>query len=114
MQKTPAATEAMYLLAANAFKLGYRRYEWKCDSCNIPSRNAATRFGFTHEGSFHQAIVYKGRNRDTTWFSIIDGDWNAGLKDAYQRWLQSSNFDENGQQKLKLSELTSPFVHARP
>ncbi|KAG6952797.1 hypothetical protein JG688_00013125 [Phytophthora aleatoria] len=71
-------------------------------------------FGFTHEGSFRQAIVYKGRNRDTTWFSIIDGDWNAGLKDAYQRWLQSSNFDENGQQKLKLSELTSPFVHARP
>ncbi|KUF95803.1 hypothetical protein AM587_10014076 [Phytophthora nicotianae] len=114
MQKTPAGAEAMYLLAANAFKLGYRRYEWKCDSCNIPSRNAATRFGFTYEGLFRQAIVYKGRNRDTTWFSITDGDWNGGLKDAYQRWLASSNFDEKGQQKLKLSDLTSPFVHARP
>ncbi|ETO81136.1 hypothetical protein F444_04493 [Phytophthora nicotianae P1976] len=111
MQKTPAGAEAMYLLAANAFKLGYRRYEWKCDSCNIPSRNAATRFGFTYEGLFRQAIVYKGRNRDTTWFSITDGNWIGGLKDAYQRWLEPNNFDGNGQQKLKLSEPISPFVH---
>ncbi|GMF40335.1 unnamed protein product [Phytophthora fragariaefolia] len=114
LQKTSAAAEAMYLLAANAFKLGYRRYEWKCDSCNLPSRGAATRYGFTYEGLFRQAVVYKGRNRDMTWFSMIDSDWNAGLKEAYERWLEPSNFDENGQQKLKLSELTAPFVHARP
>ncbi|EGZ29295.1 hypothetical protein PHYSODRAFT_309723 [Phytophthora sojae] len=112
LQRTRAAAEALYLLAANAFKLGYRRYEWKCDSCNLPSRYAATRYGFTFEGLFRQAVVYKGRNRDTTWFSIIDQDWNAGLKEAYERWLEPSNFDENGQQKLKLSELTAPFVHA--
>ncbi|KAL3661135.1 hypothetical protein V7S43_013744 [Phytophthora oleae] len=112
LQKTPAATEAMYLLAANAFQLGYRRLEWKCDSYNLPSRNAATRYGFTFEGLFRQVVVYKGRNRDSTWFSIIDGDWNGGLKDAYKRWLDPSNFDQNGQQKLKLSELTAPFVHA--
>ncbi|KAG6608751.1 Gcn5-related n-acetyltransferase [Phytophthora cinnamomi] len=112
LQRTCAAAEAMYLLAANAFRLGYRRYEWKCDSCNLPSRSAATRFGFTYEGLFRQAVVYKGRNRDTTWFSIIDGDWNGGLKQAYERWLEPSNFDESGQQKLKLSELTAPFVHA--
>ncbi|GMF16423.1 unnamed protein product [Phytophthora lilii] len=114
LQKTCAAAEAMYLLAANAFQLGYRWYEWKCDSCNLPSRAAATRYRFTFEGLFRQVIVYKGRNRDTTWFSIIDGDWNNGLKDAYERWLDSSNFDENGRQKLKLSELTAPFVRAKP
>ncbi|KAE9334062.1 hypothetical protein PR003_g13701 [Phytophthora rubi] len=113
LQRTCAAAEAMYLLAANAFKLGYRRYEWKCDSCNLPSRGAATRYGFTYEGLFRQAVVYKGRNRDTTWFSIIDGDWAAGLKKAYERWLEPSNFDEHGRQKLKLSELTAPFVRAR-
>ncbi len=87
LARTRAATEAMYLLMANAFALGYRRYEWKCDSCNLPSRAAATRFGFTYEGLFRQAIVNKGRNRDTTWFAIIDRDWNGGLKDAYLRWL---------------------------
>ncbi|KAL4093134.1 hypothetical protein PRIC1_012121 [Phytophthora ramorum] len=113
LSKTPAAAEAMYLLAANAFKLGYRRYEWKCDSCNLPSRNAATRYGFTYEGLFRQATVYKGRTRDTTWFSIIDSDWNGGLKDAFERWLEPSNFDEDGQQTLKLSELTAPFVLAK-
>ncbi|KAG7383440.1 hypothetical protein PHYPSEUDO_003680 [Phytophthora pseudosyringae] len=85
LQKTPAATEAMFLLAANAFQLGYRRYEWKCDSCNVPSRNAATRYGFTFEGLFRQATVYKGRNRDTTWFSIVDGDWEGGLKTTVER-----------------------------
>ncbi|KAE8913607.1 hypothetical protein PF005_g27242 [Phytophthora fragariae] len=114
LAKTRAATEAMYLLAANAFRLGYRRYEWKCDSCNMPSRGAATRLGFTYEGKFRQLIVYKGRSRDTTWFSIIDADWNNGLKSAFERWLTPSNFDEDGQQTLKLSELTAPFVHARP
>jgi hypothetical protein len=110
LARTRAATEAMFLLMANAFALGYRRYEWKCDSCNLPSRAAATRFGFTYEGLFRQAIVNKGRNRDTTWFAIIDGDWNGGLKDAYLRWLDPANFDTAGKQKLRLSGLTAPFV----
>ncbi|KAG3107587.1 hypothetical protein PI124_g2686 [Phytophthora idaei] len=112
LAKTRAATEAMYLLVDNAFKLGYRRYEWKCDSFNQPSRNAAARLGFTYEGTFRQPIVYKGRNRDTSWLSIIDVDWNRGLKSSFERWLEPSNFDGYGQQKLKLSELTAPFVHA--
>ncbi|GMF25734.1 unnamed protein product [Phytophthora lilii] len=114
LAKTRAATETMYLLAANAFSLGYRRYEWKCDSLNLPSRAAASRLGFTYEGTFRQLVVYKGRNRDTSWFSLVDGDWNGGLKNAFERWLEPSNFESGGQQKLKLSELTAPFVHARP
>lgn len=113
LARTRAATEAMFLFMCNAFDLGYRRYEWKCDSCNLPSRAAATRYGFTYEGKFRQAIVYKGRNRDTTWFSIIDADWSAGLKQAYLRWLDPANFDAAGGQKLKLSDLTTPYVHAR-
>ena len=112
LAKTRAATEAMYLFLANAFELGYRRFEWKCDSCNLPSRAAATRFGFTYEGLFRQAIVNKGRNRDTTWFSIIDVDWNRGLKQAYLRWLDPGNFDAEGRQRVKLSGLTAPFVAA--
>jgi len=107
---TRAATEAMYLMMRNAFALGYRRYEWKCDSCNLPSRAAATRFGFTYEGMFRQAIVNKGRNRDTTWFAIIDGDWRGGLEQAYLRWLDPENFSADGRQKLRLSALTAPFV----
>ena len=110
LARTRAATEAMYLLMANAFGLGYRRYEWKCDSCNLPSRAAATRLGFTYEGMFRQAIVNKGRNRDTTWFAIIDRDWNRGLRAAYLRWLDPANFDAQGGQKLRLSALTAPFV----
>jgi RimJ/RimL family protein N-acetyltransferase len=113
LAQTRAATEAIYLLVSNAFALGYRRFEWKCDSCNLPSRAAAPRFGFTYEGTFRQAIVNKERNRDTAWFAIIDGDWNGGLEDAYLRWLEPANFDAAGKQKLKLSELTAPFVHAR-
>jgi len=113
LAQTRAATEALYLFISNAFALGYRRFEWKCDSCNLPSRAAATRFGFTYEGTFRQAIVNKGRNRDTTWFAIIDQDWNGGLKDAYLRWLEPANFDAAGRQKLRLSELTAPYVHAR-
>ena len=110
LSKSRAATEAIYLFIANAFALGYRRFEWKCDSCNLPSRAAATRFGFTYEGLFRQAIVNKGRNRDTTWFAIIDVDWKRGLHDAYLRWLDPANFDAAGRQKLRLSELTAPFV----
>lgn len=113
LAQTRAATEAMHLLMANAFALGYRRYEWKCDSCNLPSRAAAVRYGFTYEGKFRQAIVYKERNRDTTWFAVIDVDWKAGLKDAYLRWLDAGNFDAAGGQKTRLSDLTAPFVHAR-
>jgi RimJ/RimL family protein N-acetyltransferase len=113
LARTRAATAAMFLFLSNAFELGYRRFEWKCDSCNLPSRAAASRYGFTYEGKFRQAIVYKGRNRDTTWFAITDADWNGGLKEAYRRWLDPANFDATGKQKLKLSELTAPFVHAR-
>ncbi|HEX6638185.1 MAG TPA: GNAT family protein [Steroidobacteraceae bacterium] len=112
LARTRAATEAQFLLMSNAFALGYRRYEWKCDSCNLPSRAAATRLGFTYEGKFRQAIVYKGRNRDTCWFAIIDADWNAGLEDAYLRWLDPGNFDAEGRQVLGLSALTAPWVHA--
>jgi RimJ/RimL family protein N-acetyltransferase len=113
LARTRAATESLYLFIANAFALGYRRFEWKCDSCNLPSRAAASRFGLTYEGTFRQAIVNKGRNRDTCWFSIIDGDWNGGLKAAYERWLDPANFASDGNQKSKLSDLTAPFVHAR-
>jgi RimJ/RimL family protein N-acetyltransferase len=113
LAQTRAATEAMYLFMANAFDLGYRRYEWKCDSLNLPSRTAATRLGFTYEGKFRQAIVYKNRNRDTTWFAVIDADWRAGLRDAYLRWLDPANFDAAGRQRQRLSDLTAPFVHAR-
>jgi RimJ/RimL family protein N-acetyltransferase len=110
LARTRAATESMYLLMNYAFGLGYRRYEWKCDSCNLPSRAAATRFGFSYEGKFRQAIVNKGRNRDTTWYAIIDRDWRGGLNDAYLQWLDASNFDAAGAQKRKLSELTAPYV----
>ena len=105
LQRHPAATEAMYLMMRRVFdELGYRRYEWKCDSLNAPSRAAALRLGFRFEGIFRQATVYKGRNRDTAWFSIIDGEWPA-LKQAFERWLDPANFDENGRQRRKLAEL---------
>jgi len=105
LQKTRAATEVIYLMIANAFDtLGYRRFEWKCDSLNAPSRAAALRFGFTFEGIFRQATVYKGRNRDTAWFSIIDQEWPA-LKEAYLAWLSPENFDESGAQRKRLGDL---------
>ena len=113
LAKTRAATEAIFLFLSNAFDLGYRRFEWKCDSCNLPSRAAASRYGFTYEGKFRQAIVYKDRNRDTTWFAIIDADWRAGLKDAYLLWLDPANFDSAKNQRQKLSALTAPYVHAQ-
>ena len=113
LARTRAANESLYLMMANVFDLGYRRFEWKCDSCNLPSRAAATRFGFTYEGMFRQAIVNKARNRDTSWFAVIDQDWNAGLKEAYLRWLDPANFDASGRQRVRLSELTAPFVHAK-
>ena len=104
---TRVATEAMYLFAAYALEsLGYRRYEWKCDALNAPSRRAALRFGLTYEGHFRRVVISRGRNRDTTWFSIIDEEWPA-LKAVYEQWLAPENFDGDGRQKTRLSELTS-------
>lgn len=104
LQRTPAATEAMYLLMKNVFEtLGYRRYEWKCDDLNEPSKKAAVRLGFKPEGVFRQATMYKGRNRDTAWFSILDREWPV-QKSAFEAWLDGSNFDANGQQKRRLQD----------
>jgi RimJ/RimL family protein N-acetyltransferase len=103
LQRTPVATEAMYLMMKRAFELGYRRYEWKCDALNAPSRKAAQRLGFSYEGIFRQALVYKGRNRDTAWYSVLDQEW-PGLEAAFQKWLEPSNFDENGQQRVRLRD----------
>ena len=106
MGLTPAATEAMYLMMRRVFEdWGYRRYEWKCDSLNAASRAAAERLGFRYEGIFRQAIVYKGRNRDTAWYSITDQEWPA-IKAAFQIWLAPENFDAAGRQRTRLSELT--------
>ena len=106
LQKSRAATETMYLMMRRAFdELGYRRYEWKCDALNAPSRQAAERLGFRFEGIFRQALVYKGRNRDTAWYSIIDREWPA-LKAAFERWLDPRNFDGEGRQRESLSALT--------
>ncbi len=105
LQRTRAATEAMYLMMRRAFdELGYRRYEWKCDALNAPSRAAAERLGFTYEGTFRQAVVVKGRNRDTAWFSVIDGEW-ARVKTGFEAWLDPGNFDADGRQKRSLSEI---------
>ncbi len=110
LQAKPAATEAMYLMMERAFDLGYRRYEWKCHALNAPSRRAAQRLGFSFEGIFRQAAVYKGRSRDTAWFSIIDKEWPV-LNGVFQRWLAPENFDDEGQQQSSLSELTSHLRH---
>jgi RimJ/RimL family protein N-acetyltransferase len=102
LQRTPASTEAMYLMMRRVFdELGYRRYEWKCDALNAPSRAAAERLGFTFEGIFRQATIYKKRNRDTAWYSILDKEWPA-RKAAIEEWLSPSNFDEAGKQKKSL------------
>ncbi|MGI9310379.1 MAG: GNAT family N-acetyltransferase [bacterium] len=106
MQRTPMATEAMHLMMRNAFELGYRRYEWKCNTLNDRSRAAATRLGFTYEGIFRQMLVVKGRNRDSAWYSVIDKEWPA-LDRAFQTWLAADNFDANGKQRESLSTLTA-------
>jgi RimJ/RimL family protein N-acetyltransferase len=106
LQRTPAATEAVHLAAAHVFELGYRRLEWKCDTLNEPSRRAALRLGFLHEGMFRNAVVYKGRTRDTDWFSITDEEWPA-VAEAHRRWLDPANFDHAGRQRSRLSELTA-------
>lgn len=106
LQRTRAATEAMYLMMSWAFEAGYRRYEWKCDALNAPSRRAAQRLGLSYEGIFRQATVVKGRNRDTAWFAAIDAEWPA-LKEAFELWLRPDNFDEDGRQRSALGELTA-------
>jgi len=103
LQRTTAATEAMYLMARHVFEdLGYRRYEWKCNAENLPSRRAAARLGFTFEGIFRQHMVAKGRNRDTAWFSMLDSEWPA-RKQAFEAWLDPSNFNADGQQQRPLA-----------
>ncbi len=104
LQRRPAATEAVYLLIKEAFNRGYRRCEWKCDSLNAASKTAAERFGFQFEGRFRNARVYKGRSRDTDWYSIIDSEWPR-LNKRFQDWLSPENFDAKGQQRKRLREL---------
>ena len=105
LQATRAATEAHYLIMRHVFDdLGYRRFEWKCDALNAPSRKAALRLGFSYEGIFRQALVYKGRNRDTAWYSILDHEWSA-QKARFGRWLAPDNFTPEGRQKTRLQEV---------
>jgi RimJ/RimL family protein N-acetyltransferase len=107
LQRTRAATEAMYLMARYIFEdLGYRRYEWKCNAENAPSRRAALRFGFTFEGIFRQHMVIKGHNRDTAWFAMLDHEWPA-RKRAFEAWLQPENFDDDGKQRRALAQIIS-------
>lgn len=107
LKRTPATTEAMYLLMRHVFEdLGYRRYEWKCNSFNAPSRRTALRLGFRFEGVFRNHMVVKGHNRDTAWFSILDSEWPA-LKLAYEKWLAPENVDRDGKQRMSLSDMIS-------
>ena len=107
LQRTRAATEAMYLMARHVFEdLGYRRYEWKCNALNVPSRQAALRLGFSFEGIFRQHMVIKNRNRDTAWFAMLDGDWPARRR-AFERWLEPANFDRDGQQLRRLADVAN-------
>jgi RimJ/RimL family protein N-acetyltransferase len=112
MQQTPVATEAMWLMMREAFALGYRRYEWKCNALNMPSRAAAQRLGLSFEGIFRQAAVVKGRSRDTAWYAAIDKEWPA-LNEAMQKWLAPENFDADGRQRVALSQLTEPVLVRR-
>lgn len=105
MQRSPAVSEAMFLMMDWAFRAGYRRYEWKCNALNLPSRRAAQRLGFSYEGVFRQHLIIKGRNRDSAWFSVIDSEWPA-LREAFSLWLSAANFDAAGRQKERLSDLT--------
>ena len=106
LQRTRAATEAMYWMARHVFEtLGYRRYEWKCNALNEPSRRAAARLGFTFEGIFRQHMIAKGRNRDTAWFSMLDHEWPA-RKSAFEAWLDPENFDSHGRQKQGLEQFS--------
>jgi RimJ/RimL family protein N-acetyltransferase len=112
LQRTAAATEAMFLMMQWAFGAGYRRYEWKCNALNAPSRAAALRLGLSYEGVFRQAVIVKGRNRDTAWYAAIDVEWLA-LEAAYRSWLAPGNFDAAGWQRASLSALTAPVLKLR-
>lgn len=105
LQQTRAGTEALFIMMRWAFEVGYRRFEWKCNALNIPSRRAAQRLGLSYEGIFRQAGVVKGRNRDTAWFAAIDSDWPA-LKEAFSAWLHPGNFGQDGQQRERLADMT--------
>ena len=111
LQRSRAATEALFLMMEWAFEAGYRRYEWKCDALNIPSRRAAQRLGFSYEGIFRQALVVKGHNRDHAWYACIDREWPA-LQAAYETWLAPENFDSQGDQIQSLADLTRPVLVA--
>lgn len=111
LQRTRASTEAMFLMMNWVFEAGYRRYEWKCNSLNGPSRRSAQRLGFSFEGVFRQAQIVKGANRDTAWFAAIDAEWPA-LKTAFESWLAQDNFDGQGQQIRRLGDLTRPILAA--
>ena len=113
LQQKIAATEAMFLMMKQAFSLGYRRYEWKCDALNEKSRAAAQRLGLSFEGIFRQATHYKGRNRDTAWFAAIDQEWPM-LEAAFNRWLEPDNFDEQGQQRVRLFEYIEGLPRSKP
>jgi len=105
LQRTPAATEAMFLMARHVFEdLGYRRYEWKCNALNLPSQRAARRLGFTYEGTFRKHMVVKGQNRDTAWYAMLDSEWPL-RKAAFEAWLAEENFDSEGRQIRALAEL---------
>lgn len=112
MQRGRVATEALALMLQAAFSLGYRRVEWKCDALNVPSRRAAQRLGLSFEGVFRNHMVVKGRNRDSAWYAATDGDWVA-LRPALTAWLAPANFDAQGRQRRRLSEMTDPFLSAR-
>jgi RimJ/RimL family protein N-acetyltransferase len=109
ISQKPAATEAQFLFAKYAFDLGYRRYEWKCNNANEPSKRAAERFGFQFEGVFRQHLVVKGENRDTAWYSIIDKEWPL-VRRAYDEWLDPSNFDAEGGQKRRLEDIRAALA----
>src|SRR5213078_2932483 len=105
LRRKPGATEAMYLMTRHVFEdLGYRRYEWKCNALNAPSRRAAARYGFTFEGIFRQHMIVKGRSRDTAWYAMLDSEWPA-RKRAFEAWLAPDNFDGDGRQKTSLAAL---------
>lgn len=112
LQKSRAATEANFLMMNWVFDAGYRRYEWKCDAANIPSRRAAQRFGFSFEGVFRKALIIKNHNRDTAWFALIDDDWSK-IQSAFGIWLDPANFDDAGNQKIRLRDLTQQHLFAR-
>ena len=109
MARTPISSEALMLLIRHVFELGYRRVEWKCDALNAPSRRAAEHLGFRFEGIFRQHRVVNGRNRDTAWFSILDGEWPA-IRECHRRWLAPDNFDAGGRQRQSLSTMTAELT----